>query len=116
MKRSLPSASVIPVVLVVLLGFYATPARAQRGARSDNVSTAPAARPAYSQANATHGANIAATVSRQSSRLSASHSSLCLLYTSQLELHDEFGVTHRLWPVVDAAFIRRIQSLSLIHI
>ncbi len=29
---------------------------------------------------------------------------------TQLELHDEFGVTHRLWPVGDAAFIRRIQS------
>jgi hypothetical protein len=85
MKRSLPSASVIPVVLVVLLGFYATPARAQRGARSDNVSTAPAARPAYSQANATHGANIAATVSRQSSRLSASHSSLGLVGSSQFK-------------------------------
>jgi uncharacterized protein (DUF1015 family) len=29
---------------------------------------------------------------------------------TQLELHDEFGVTHRLWPVDDAAFIRRMQS------
>jgi len=27
-----------------------------------------------------------------------------------LELHDEFEVTHRLWPVTDAAFIRRIQA------
>jgi uncharacterized protein (DUF1015 family) len=27
-----------------------------------------------------------------------------------LELHDEFEVTHRLWPVTDAAFIRRIQT------
>ena len=27
-----------------------------------------------------------------------------------LEIHDEFGVTHRLWPVTDAAFIRRIQT------
>jgi uncharacterized protein (DUF1015 family) len=26
------------------------------------------------------------------------------------ELHDEFGVTHRLWPVADVATIRRIQS------
>ena len=26
------------------------------------------------------------------------------------ELHDEFGVTHRLWPVTDVATIRRIQS------
>ncbi|MGA6959508.1 MAG: DUF1015 domain-containing protein, partial [Candidatus Acidiferrales bacterium] len=26
------------------------------------------------------------------------------------ELHDEFGVTHRLWPVTDIANIRRIQS------
>src|SRR5271155_2909586 len=26
------------------------------------------------------------------------------------ELHDEFGVTHRLWPVADGATIRRIQS------
>jgi uncharacterized protein (DUF1015 family) len=26
------------------------------------------------------------------------------------ELHDEFGVTHRLWPVADSATIRRIQS------
>jgi uncharacterized protein (DUF1015 family) len=27
-----------------------------------------------------------------------------------LELHDEFDVTHRLWPVTDGAFIRRIQA------
>jgi uncharacterized protein (DUF1015 family) len=27
-----------------------------------------------------------------------------------LELHDEFDVTHRLWPVNDLAFIRRIQA------
>ena len=27
-----------------------------------------------------------------------------------LELHDEFEVTHRLWPVTEAAFIRRIQT------
>lgn len=27
-----------------------------------------------------------------------------------LELHDEFEVTHRLWPVTDGAFIRRIQA------
>jgi uncharacterized protein (DUF1015 family) len=27
-----------------------------------------------------------------------------------LELHDEFDVTHRLWPVTDGAFIRRIQT------
>jgi uncharacterized protein (DUF1015 family) len=27
------------------------------------------------------------------------------------ELQDEFGVTHRLWPVSDAAFIRRIQAV-----
>ena len=27
-----------------------------------------------------------------------------------LELHDEFDVTHRLWPVTDAAFVRRIQA------
>jgi uncharacterized protein (DUF1015 family) len=27
-----------------------------------------------------------------------------------LELHDEFGVTHRLWPTDDVAFIRRIQT------
>ena len=26
------------------------------------------------------------------------------------ELHDEFGVTHRLWPVADQATVRRIQS------
>ena len=26
------------------------------------------------------------------------------------EVHDEFAVTHRLWPVTDIAFIRRIQS------
>jgi uncharacterized protein (DUF1015 family) len=29
---------------------------------------------------------------------------------TQLELHDEFDVTHRLWPVTDGAFIRRIQA------
>src|ERR1700728_2851451 len=29
---------------------------------------------------------------------------------TQFELHDEFGVTHRLWPVSDAAFIRRIET------
>jgi len=29
---------------------------------------------------------------------------------TQLELRDEFGVTHRLWPVDDAVFIRRIQG------
>lgn len=28
----------------------------------------------------------------------------------QLELHDEFGVTHRLWPVTDSHFIKRIQK------
>jgi uncharacterized protein (DUF1015 family) len=27
-----------------------------------------------------------------------------------LDLHDEFDVTHRLWPVTDGAFIRRIQA------
>ena len=27
-----------------------------------------------------------------------------------LELHDEFEVTHRLWPVTDTAFVRRIQA------
>jgi uncharacterized protein (DUF1015 family) len=27
-----------------------------------------------------------------------------------LELHDEFDVTHRLWPVTDAAFVRRVQA------
>lgn len=27
-----------------------------------------------------------------------------------LELHDEFGVMHRLWPVADPVFIRRIQK------
>jgi uncharacterized protein (DUF1015 family) len=27
-----------------------------------------------------------------------------------LELHDEFDVTHRLWPVTDVAFVRRIQA------
>ena len=27
-----------------------------------------------------------------------------------LELRDEYGVTHRLWPVSDAAFVRRIQN------
>jgi uncharacterized protein (DUF1015 family) len=27
-----------------------------------------------------------------------------------LELHDEFEVTHRLWPVTDGAFTRRIQA------
>jgi hypothetical protein len=85
MRGSPPCASITPVVFVVLLGFYATPVRAQRGARSDNVSTAPPARPAYSQANAAHGANIAATVSRQSSRLSASHSSLGLVGSSQFK-------------------------------
>jgi uncharacterized protein (DUF1015 family) len=29
---------------------------------------------------------------------------------SPLELHDEFDVTHRLWPVTDAAFVRRVQA------
>ena len=28
----------------------------------------------------------------------------------QIELTDEFGVAHRLWPVADVAFIRRIQN------
>ncbi len=85
MKRSLQSASVITVALAVLLGFFATPARAQHGAQSANVSTAPAARPAYSQANTAHAANIVSTVSRQSSRLSASHSSLGLVSSSQFQ-------------------------------
>jgi hypothetical protein len=80
MKRSLPSAPVI-MVLVVALGFFARPARAQRGARSASVSAAPTARPAYSQANATH-ANIVSSGSRQSSRLSANHSSPVLISRS----------------------------------
>ena len=25
-------------------------------------------------------------------------------------MHDEYGVTHRLWPVIDVAHIRRIQT------
>ena len=29
---------------------------------------------------------------------------------TEIELRDEFGVTHRLWPADDAAFIRRIQT------
>ena len=28
----------------------------------------------------------------------------------QVELRDEFGVTHRLWPIADLAFIKRIQN------
>ncbi len=28
----------------------------------------------------------------------------------QVELRDEFGVTHRLWPVPDTAFVKRIQN------
>jgi len=30
--------------------------------------------------------------------------------SAPLELHDEFDVTHRLWPVSDAAFLRNIQK------
>jgi uncharacterized protein (DUF1015 family) len=30
--------------------------------------------------------------------------------SAPLELHDEFGVTHRLWPVSDESFIRRIRE------
>jgi uncharacterized protein (DUF1015 family) len=30
--------------------------------------------------------------------------------STPLELHDEFGVTHRLWPVSDESFIRRIRE------
>jgi uncharacterized protein (DUF1015 family) len=30
--------------------------------------------------------------------------------SAPLELHDEFGVTHRLWPATDAAFLRNIQK------
>ncbi|HYL67646.1 MAG TPA: DUF1015 domain-containing protein [Candidatus Limnocylindria bacterium] len=30
--------------------------------------------------------------------------------SAPLELHDEFGVTHRLWPVSDAAFLRNVQK------
>jgi len=30
--------------------------------------------------------------------------------TPQVELNDEFGVTHRLWPVADSVFFKRIQN------
>lgn len=30
--------------------------------------------------------------------------------SAPLELHDEFDVTHRLWPITDAAFLRNIQK------
>ncbi|MGH9714410.1 MAG: DUF1015 domain-containing protein [Candidatus Acidiferrales bacterium] len=30
--------------------------------------------------------------------------------SAPLELHDEFQVTHRLWPVTDVAFIKRVQK------
>jgi uncharacterized protein (DUF1015 family) len=30
--------------------------------------------------------------------------------SAPLELHDEFEVTHRLWPVTDVAFIKRVQK------
>jgi hypothetical protein len=83
----IPSLQFAPVIAVLALGlgFFAAPAQAQRGARSASVSTAPAARPAYSQANATHAANIVSTGSRQSSRLSASHSSPGLISSSQFK-------------------------------
>jgi|GEM_PF-2951691 len=82
MKRSLQFAPVI-TVLALGLGFLATPALAQRGARSVSISSAPAARPAYSQANATHAASIVSTGSRQFPRLSANHSSPTLVSSSQ---------------------------------
>jgi hypothetical protein len=82
MKRSLQFAPVI-TALIVGLGFFATPARAQRGARSASVSAA--ARPTYSQGNATHAASIISSGSRQSSRLSAIHSSPGLISSSQFK-------------------------------
>src|ERR1700683_1861078 len=84
MKSSLKFAPVI-AALVLGLGFFATPARAQRGARSASISAASAARPAHSQANATHAANIVSTGSRQSLRVSASRNSPALISSSQFK-------------------------------
>jgi hypothetical protein len=72
-------------VVIFALGLIAAPAQAQRGARSATVSAVPVARPAYSQANATHAASIVSTGSRQASRLSASHGSPVLMSSSQFK-------------------------------
>jgi hypothetical protein len=82
MKRSLQFAPVI-AVLALGLGFFATPALAQRGARSVGAAAAPAARSASSQANAIHAASIVSTRSRQFPRLSASQNSPALISGSR---------------------------------